>query len=748
MIQSIYNEYKELGLKVIPIEWDIANKTPVSHRKWSEDGELALYSYHNAIMIKTDGIYKCLDFDIKNTSDKNLYFKWFNLVSNEMPDIINKVYIEKTRNNGYHVWFKYDKNLSKQSLAESEKGNEVIALYAGNPLVYTFPTPGYEIESGSMTDCETLNDSEFNYLISASQFFNEYKPAYNPNNKAVSYPKGYENICTIFDTEISDDNFERILNDIDLFYMSNFVKSKKDKFFPYKRKGSEDNSISAKVYFKTKRLMIFSASMPSYPNWHNKHEYSVWSLPPSFILFYKNGRDWNKTIEQITMICNAQGIELPKIESNIGQYPMDIFPDNIAKSIMEVAKARSLAPEFLATNGLWAVSSLAGTHYYSEFNGDSKNILFCLMVAPMSVGKTPAYKAMVDTPLKMIMEANDKIHRAKVESYNQAKAESIKSKEIFNEKKPRQYIPFSKDGTTEGFIGLLLDQPNGIGVYYDEAETIFNAGSFKQTNDSITFFTSAFSGGRFTQIRADRDKERVVPNMNINLMMGTQTSRLQNIFTADRLSSGFASRFLMVESDYIELNTEINPFDKSKEMCNEWVELLSQLYQSGDDYNNGLIDPIKITLDDQAKKVYTEYYRQNLRDANQRIMSEAEQYIIGTEAKMVAYFPRFCQIIAIIHSPFAPHIDAEIVHKAFRLYKWYASQTINIISRLSEEIATGLPAELELLYKSLPDSFTHEQAVETCIKLNLKDRRFDSAMRRKDFKTLFRKVKQGIYEKL
>ena len=745
---NTYNEYKELGLKVIPIEWDIKAKAPVSHRNWSDDTELPLLPKHNAIMIKTDGIYKCLDFDIKNTTDKNLYFKWLNLVSNEMPEIIDKVYIEQTRNKGYHVWFKYDKNLSKQSLAESEQGSEVIALYAGSPLVYTYPTPGYTIESGSMADCETLTDNEFNYLISASQFFNEYKPAYNPNNKAVSYPKGYEQICSTFDTQLSDDNFERILNDIGLFYHRDFIKGKKDKFCPYKRNGSDGNAISAKVYFKTKRLMIFSASMPSYPNWHNKHEYQVWSLPPSFILFYKNGRDWDKTIEEICLISQSQGIEMPNNEGYIGEFPMDIFPIDIAKSIMEVASARSLAPEFLATNGLWAVSSLAGTHYHSDFNGEGKNILFCLMVAPMSVGKTPAYKAMVDTPLKRIMEANDSIYKAKVEAYNQAKAESVKSKEIFIEKKPRQYIPFSKDGTTEGFIGLLIDQPNGIGVYYDEAETIFNAGSYKTTNDSITFFTSAFTGGRYVQIRADRDKERVVPNMNINLMMGTQTSRLNNIFTADRLSSGFASRFLMVESDYIHLNETVDPFARSKEMCDEWVQLLNQLYQSGDDYNNGIIEPIKISMSDEAKHTYRNYYQQNLKDANERILSEVEQYIIGTEAKMVAYFPRFCQIIAIIHSPFAPHIDTDIVHKAYRLYKYYASQTIKIISRLSEEIATGLPAELELLYKTLPDSFTHEQATETCVKLNLKERRFDSAMRRKDFKTLFKKVKQGQYEKL
>lgn len=745
MISAYFNEYKSLGLSVIPIEWDNEKKQPVSHRAWGDGKSMDLYSKHNAIMIRTTTPYHCLDFDIKNTANKNLYLQWFNMVSNQMPDVIGKLYIEETRNKGYHVWMKYPAELNKLSLADSDQGAEVIALYAGGPLVYTYPTPGYSIVSGSMEDLEQLTESEYTYLIETSQYFNEYKPKYDPALKAISYPNGMEKFCSDFDTKISDETWMQILEDSTLIPLPNYKYSKKDKFVAFKRKGSESDAISAKVYFHSKRVMIFSASLHDYPNWHNKHEYPVWCLPPSFVIFYQQGRDWKATFEKMQMISDSSGIDCSQVETYKGDFPITVFPYEIRKSILEVAEARSLAPEFLAVSALWTISSMAGTHYTSEFNGDAKNILFCLLIAPVSVGKTPAYKSMCETPLQIIQHDADRSFSDDLKQWEQKKYESDKN---FNEKKPRRFIPFAVDGTTEGYVALSMDQPNGIGVYHDEAETIFNAGSFKGNNDSISFFTQCFSGGRFIQVRADRDKERVVPNMNINLMMGTQPSRLKNIFTEDRLSSGFASRFIMVESDYIELNTEVDPFAKNKEMCAEWVTLLNTLYRGGVLYNSGQTPQIQIRLDADAKQAYRRYYKENLKEANKRIMSKAEQYIIGTEAKMSTYFPRLVQILSIIHDPITPVITKQIVDDAYTLYKYFAKSTMNIIGRISEQIDTGLPTEQELLYQALPETFKRADAVEVCKRLNLPEQKFETCMRRKDFKALFRKVEYGVYQKI
>lgn len=701
-------------------------------------------------MIKTDADYACLDFDHKNASRQTIFDEWRLMILSLNPEIYDKLFIEKTRNAGYHVWLKYPRLNKKLSLAESKAGAEVIALYAKGPLVYTFPTPGYTEFAGSMQDIQELTDREFELLVNTAQAFNEYLPEYDPNKKAVSYPAGFETFLSEFDAKLPDEAWQEVLNQIGLQPISNYRYSPKDKFLAYRRTGSDSPAISAKVYFKTKRVMIFSASLNTFPNWHNKHDYPVWSLPPSFVLFYKNNRDWEAAIQECQGIIDSVGLEIEPPVVKTYHYPIHAFPEHIGRAMIELSDSRSLSLGFVATSCLWTISSLAGTRYTSDFNGEGKNILFCLLVGPVSVGKTPAFNAMCEAPLRDIQEYNDRKYTTELEQWEDEKADAAagKQKKAFTKKRPSRFIPIAKDGTTEGYIHKSMSQRNGIGVYQDEAETILNAGSFKSNNDSISFFTQAFSGGRLAQIRADETKERVVPNLNLNLLMGTQTDRLSNIFTADRLSSGFASRFLMVDSGYIRLNEDADPFDQKKEMPLFWKEMLADLYYAGMDYNMGTGTQVHITMGDEAKAVYRKYYSQLLREANERILTQAESYVIGTEAKMSAYFPRLTQILGILHNHKNPEITVDIVHKGWELYRFYADSTIRIIGSLSSQLETGLPTDLELLYQTLPDEFTRKDAADICKRLNLPARRFDTAIRRKDFCGLFRRVGQGKYIKI
>jgi len=429
------------------------------------------------------------------------------------------------------------------------------------------------------------------------------------------------------------------------------------------------------------------------------------------------------------------------------EYPFEIFPEKIRESIFDVSRELSLNPIFLATAGLWTCSSLAGNAYQSEFN--TKNILFCMMIAPVSVGKTPAFKAMCEQPLSDTLEREDAEFKRKLEEWNAEKMAALGEKKQFTKARPRRFHPFAVDGTTEGYIALCQDQPNGMGVYHDEAETILNAGAHKSNNDSISFFTQAFSGGRYTQIRADREKERVVQNLNINLLMGTQPSRLTNIFTMDKIESGFASRFLMVESDYIHLNTNSNPFAQSRRMCAEWSNLVLTLYDVNKSCSNGdNPQTINVLITDEAKALYTKYYQLGLTEANTRIDGRIDQYIIGAEAKMSAYLPRLTQLIAIINNHKTPYIDESIVELGYKLYRYHAQSTVRILRSLHKTVETGLPLELDNLYTALPEEFSYKEAKEVCAKINLPDDKFKSSIRRKDFSKLFVKTQHGKYKKV
>jgi hypothetical protein len=102
--------------------------------------------------------------------------------------------------------------------------------------------------------------------------------------------------------------------------------------------------------------------------------------------FYHYNRDWEQVYKHI-------GVVNKKSETS---YPYNIYPQVIVDSIHEVASEKSLNPEFLATAGLWTVASLVGNCSVRELAEDVKNIIFAIMIAPVSVGKTPAFKAMCE----------------------------------------------------------------------------------------------------------------------------------------------------------------------------------------------------------------------------------------------------------------------------------------------------------------------------------------------------------------
>jgi hypothetical protein len=424
-----------------------------------------------------------------------------------------------------------------------------------------------------------------------------------------------------------------------------------------------------------------------------------------------------------------------------------VFPQAVADSIVEVAGHRSIPEQFLASACLWGASALAGNAYVNLNLPEVPCILYMLFIAPVSVGKSPAIKTGVFEPLKRTLAEDAAAYKQDLDAWQAEKQAAATKKKTFVKPRPIRYLPLIQDGTTESFLSIHLDQPSGIGVFYDEAETLFNAGNYKAINDSVTFLTTIFNGGPYIQTRANRELERVIPDININLIMGTQPERTGLIFNQDKIDSGFAARFLPVVSDYIMLNEMADPLSKGVYLCREWRDLLVGLYNIGKKYNAGS-PTIGIEMTPEAIDIYRDYYRKQIQEANQRIKGKAHRVIIGLGAKMSSYMMRITQVLAIIHDNGRPLIDTEIMRWGIELFEYYYKTAEKFILESLEEAETGLPLELNILYKALPDEFTYEEAVKICERLNVPARKFETAIRRKDFKTLFKKVKQGVYCKV
>lgn len=755
MIKEYAAELASIGLKPIPLKWDIATKSgkpTIEHSKVLADTEMngLLVGSYNGIGLKLYPPFFMIDFDLKNTDDKSIFNEWRQMVNAELPDLIRKICIESTRSNGYHVYAKCSLVSKKTMLARSVSGAEVISYYTGGVLSFCYPTPGYDIIAGSMEELEELTAHELEVLTAICAHFDAYIDKTSTAKIIVTYPEQYLQTCRDFDERITDDGFDQLLADMTLEEVRDYRYKAKDKHVAYLRKGS-NAKFSAKVYYKSRKALLFTTSIAGFPSHADYHpdRPGEWILTPTKIIYYRNGGDWSKAIDEILTIADSLGIEIARPETPpTTEFPYHVFPEPIRQSIFDVAYHRSIPEHFIATSCLWTISSLAGNAYVNDALPDTENIIYALLVAPVSVGKTPSVKVAAFEPLRKAMAQDEAEFQQQLESWNAAKQAAASKKKTFADPRPKRYQPLIMDGTTESFTSLHTDQRNGFGVFYDEAETIFNAGAYKQINDSITFFTKAFSGGVLNVTRVDREKERVIPDVNINLIAGTQPDRVINIFSQDAINAGFPARFLMVYSDYRQLNTESDPFSQSVRLCREWQDLLVCLYNFGKAHNKDGLHRI-VAMTDEAKAIYREYYRNGLHEANNRIEQREHPVLIGLGAKMSAYLMRLTQLLAIMYDCDRPVIDAEIMRMGYDLYRYYWQSTASLITESASVAETGLPKDLERLYQALPTGkFTRAQAIDVCKELNLSDRKFDLSMRSRKFKDLFKVHGPGVYERL
>ena len=343
----------EIGLKPIPLKWDIDTKTVKSHCIAHSEITADNYSIDNfktivkslqgvnGIGIKLFSPFACIDFDLKNTEDKDVFDKYLKSASHQDSDILSKICIERTRNAGYHVYIKYKGLKNKVSLAREKNGDEVIAIYTGGTLSYCDPTPGYEMYHNEWQDLEELTDDQFDILTSCAITFDKYESKNGGASKTIltAYPKEHESTCIQFDEGITDEAFDLMLNEINLFYNPDYKNKKGDYFTAYLRKGSK-TQMSAKVYFKSKKVLIFSGSIQGYPYFADRIDADdhSWVLTPSKLIYYKNDQDWSTTMEEINMIADSIGLELIKsIENKLVVKQNNTKLDNFwkQKNVME-----------------------------------------------------------------------------------------------------------------------------------------------------------------------------------------------------------------------------------------------------------------------------------------------------------------------------------------------------------------------------------------------------------------------------
>lgn len=762
MTIDIFKELVSVGLSPIPIIWDAETKSATSHQinhseitngSTNEQTLVEWVKYidsANGIALKLFPPFFMVDFDLKNTDDKTIFTRWMTQVNAVNDEVLSKVCIEKTRNDGYHVHCKYTGIEHKQVLASSETGSEVISNYTGGLLSYSYPTPGYELVHNEFRDIQELTQDEYDTLNSISESFNKYKPEYNLNDhKVIEYPVEYESISMQFDHNCNEKCLEWLVNSIDLFEVKEKRYSKKDAHLAYLRKGSTA-SYSAKVYFKSNKVLLFTSSIPGFPSFHtriNEHDNS-WILTPTRIIYYKCGANWRCAEAEIKRLSEQFDIQLENIKPIQEQYdnipavdrmkfPYDIFP----KQISDFIECNTLIQkEYIAGAMLGAVSCAIGNSVKLQALNEYKIIasIYLAIVAPPGASKSPAMKKAFS-----VLEKYDKVmydqYKEDIKEYNIRINEFEKDKNNKGKEKPEKpNYPQTliKDSTIEMVIKILGHNNNGCAVYADELAGFLNRMGRYKDNDEVQKWLELWSGGTALLQRITRDVDRV-DNTFCTIVGGIQPGVLEALSRDQNEHNGFFHRFLFI---YPEPQQKPNwqEIVIPGKVKYEFEEVFNRLIQLRNHPEKTLV------LSPDAYSLLEAWFNSK----NVKYNKATDYNIKGIISKYQEYCLRFALIIEVINNERCISVSESSMDKAIRLTEYFFANIHKAMQILAPETPIDkLPKHQKEFYNELTQMFTMKTAKIVADKYNIKENTLKAIINRGEGK-IFKTIKRGEYEKL
>jgi hypothetical protein len=584
-------------------------------------------------------------------------------------------------------------------------------------------------------------------LVSISATFQEYQEANDTKEMGfspVEYPMDYESTCLTFDYNITDDAFETMLNKMNLYRNNTYRYHKKDKYIAYLRKGSKAQ-YSAKVYFNSRKVLLFTTSIPNYPTWADGkgNGDKSWVLTPSRIIYYKNKRDWVATIEEIQIICDSIGIELKQkpieqqpLISDRMQFPYDIFPDYVTEYI----KCHNIQHEYIAGFMLSALTTAIGnTCYLEALKGYYvKPIFYMAIVANAGSAKSPAMKI----AFSHLMNNDNETFI----NYKKKKSLYLEEKALFDKDKKAQTPPslpilqqtIIQDATIETVINVLQYNKKGCVLMADELMGFIKRMNAYKQGDDLQKWLEMWDGGSIMLQRITREESKII-DYTCNVVGGIQPGVLEQLSSGDNAHNGFYHRFLFCYPEPQQKASFEQVFNP--EQLKDKVKMyFDDLMQHRDNEQK-----THYTLSQEAYDLYKRWHDHK----NSYYNKATDDNVKGIISKYQGYCLRFALIIQAMQDGRyrSGLVMQDSMERAIRLTEYFFGNMNKALKILNPETPIDkLKPPYDKVYKELPSKFTTKKGIEIAAIYKVKEANFKVWL--SSNRKLFTPIERGVYEKL
>lgn len=252
------------------------------------------------------GNLEVIDIDNKNGIATEIFEDICKQITNNRIDLFDKLVIEKSIRNGYHLIYRCDKiegsrKLARQKNEEGEVFADIETRGEGSYCV-VYPTPGYERIQKNVLKVEKITVEERDFLFELCLMFNKYveeKPTFTNFKQAFSEKSG---------DRIGDFYNERN-NFIDILKKHDWTIEKEESDKIHFRRPGKNKGNSATFLFEPRLFYVFSSN--AYP-FEEQKSYSPFAI---FTLLECNG-DFNESPKKLAELYPEFNKNNKKVQKN------------------------------------------------------------------------------------------------------------------------------------------------------------------------------------------------------------------------------------------------------------------------------------------------------------------------------------------------------------------------------------------------------------------------------------------------
>lgn len=622
------------------IKWKELQKTPLS-----VDAFENFYNLDN-----TNGVgiitgfsnIECIDVDLKviDTQQEREKFwnEFFNLLKDNIYEFESKVVITKTKNLGYHIIYRCEKIIGNVKIATPEGKTEALIESRGVGG-YIFVYNNF-ITQNDYTNIQEITLEEREIIWHVCRLYNHEIQKTVDKIEFKDVPKEHHET----DVKIWDDYNSKV-SVFDLVGGEFQIIKKLHNKIIIRRNGAK--SPHSGYVFDNSRCMYLFSTGTIYPAEKLLSPFHIYTIK------YHNGNfseaakklyreGYGSRIKPQKKIISDQ----EKIEITTDEFPIDIFPPDIQRYIIEIERTLNASRDYLGCSLLWVISLCIGNSIKIEIKRGWKEacVVWIAIVGRAGIGKTHNIEAMT-RPLS-------KMNEKEIKRYN----DNLRSFEAYNEltKKEKEYAPNVEppiksqfivgDITLESFFDHHENNPNGIGILRDELSGwIKDLNKYREGSDLETYI-SCWSNQQILLNRKTA-KSSFVQKAFVPIIGGVQPSILSLHYTEENKDNGFMDRWLLC---YPEL--KVGKYNDREIDCDflrwydEYIVCFFETFKSKvmkyDDSKN--IDSLTARFSPEAK---TEWIRIFNNITDMQNSDDENEYMKSILPKQKSYVARFSLII-------------------------------------------------------------------------------------------------------